>query len=135
VVKLSGSAFQSGAKVAFSGTGVTDTLTSLTSTTIELKVTVSKTAAIAKYSVTVTDPDGGKATCTNCFSVTKAAGPRLPAAVRAPATRSAHVGTSEVAARTVGRSAVTLRFPARLAAVTSRRAATGIDRTFGVRLQ
>lgn len=135
VVKLSGSAFQSGAKVAFSGTGVTDTLTSLTSTTIELKVTVSKTAAIAKYSVTVTDPDGGKATCTNCFSVTKAAGPRLPAAVRAPATRSAHVGTSEVATRTVGRSAVTLRFPARLAAVTSRRAATGIDRTFGVRLQ
>jgi hypothetical protein len=81
VVKLSGSDFESGAKVAFSGSGVTDTVTSITSTTIELKVSVSKRADKTFYSVTVTDPDGGTGTCKNCFSVSKAAGPRLPATV------------------------------------------------------
>jgi len=74
VVKLTGTGFQTGAKVTFSGTGVTASVTSESGgTTLELKVTVTKTASATKYNVTVTNPDGGKGTCTGCFSVTKAA--------------------------------------------------------------
>jgi hypothetical protein len=97
VVKLSGSDFESGAKVAFSGSGVTDTVTSITSTTIELKVSVSKRADKTFYSVTVTDPDGGTGTCKNCFSVSKAAGPRLPATVAHAQLAHAQVAHARVA--------------------------------------
>jgi hypothetical protein len=85
VVDVRGTGFVSKDTVKFSGSGVTDVYVANVGTTeIELKVTVSKTAAITKYSVTVVNPDGGTATCANCFSVAKAAAPNKPAVPKAP---------------------------------------------------
>ena len=72
-VYVKGTSFVPKDTVKFSGSGVTDSVVSnVGSTEIELKVTVAKTASVTKYSVTVVNPDGGTATCTNCFSVVKA---------------------------------------------------------------
>jgi hypothetical protein len=70
-VKVNGTGFAAGAKVAFSpSTGMTIKVVSVTSTVITLTVSVASTAKVGSYSVTVTNTDGGKGTCTNCFKVT-----------------------------------------------------------------
>jgi hypothetical protein len=72
-VTISGTNFQNGAKISFTGaTGVTGSVTSVTATTISGKVTVKPTAPTGNYTLHVTNPDGGAATCTNCLTVSPA---------------------------------------------------------------
>ena len=68
---LTGSGFQDGATVSFSGTGITvNDVTFVDSTELTANVTVSGTATPGARDVTVTNPDAGTpATCTGCFTV------------------------------------------------------------------
>jgi hypothetical protein len=69
VVKVNGSAFVSGAVVTFSGAGVTDTVTTASSTVLTLAVSVTSGAATGTRDVTVVQPDGGRTVCVGCFTV------------------------------------------------------------------
>jgi hypothetical protein len=76
-VTFTGTNFESGAvTVKFTGPGTTvkaSAVTVLNSTTVTAKVTVPTGSALGAYTVTVTNPDGGAATCSTCFSVIAAA--------------------------------------------------------------
>ncbi len=75
-VTLTGSGFQSGAVVGFSGTGISIVSTTVTnSTTIAVKVNVASNAPTGVRDVTVTNPDTGATTCSGCFTVN--AGPTV----------------------------------------------------------
>ena len=69
VITISGSGFQPGLTVAFAGTGVTATVVSVTSTSINVAVDVAAGAATGNRSLTVTNPDAG--------TVTRATGLRI----------------------------------------------------------
>jgi hypothetical protein len=70
-VALTGTRFQQGATVAFSGAGVTATVTSVNSaTSMTLSVTVGLSAPVGKRNVQVTNPDGGVGSGGNVFRVT-----------------------------------------------------------------
>jgi hypothetical protein len=69
-VLVSGSGFQPGAAVSFSGTGVTASVVDATPTTLTLSVTVAANAATTSRSVTVTNPDGGTVTKGTAFKPT-----------------------------------------------------------------
>ncbi len=65
-----GAGVVSGAKVAFSGTGVTGTVTGVIPLSrIDLTVSAAATAPVGVRSATVTNPDGGRGTCTGCLTV------------------------------------------------------------------
>ncbi|MEX2555257.1 MAG: hypothetical protein WEB06_06465 [Actinomycetota bacterium] len=68
---VTGTGFQDGATVAFSGTGITvNDVTFVGPTTLTVNVTVSSTATTGARTVTVTNPDEGTpATCVACFTV------------------------------------------------------------------
>jgi Bacterial Ig-like domain/IPT/TIG domain len=67
---ISGTGFQDGATVTFSGTGVTaGTVTVDSPTSITTTIDVSSTAATGARDVFVTNPDFGRATCSGCFTV------------------------------------------------------------------
>ncbi len=68
-VTLSGTNFESGATVV-SHTGITTKATFVSSTTIDLSVSVDPTVAPGPYNLDLTNPDGGKAICTGCLIVT-----------------------------------------------------------------
>ncbi len=68
-VKVNGTGFVTGAVVTFSGTGVTDTLTTIGPSQLTLSVSVAANAALGARDVTVVQPDGGRTTCTGCFTV------------------------------------------------------------------
>jgi hypothetical protein len=68
-VTIPGTNFQPGATAAF-GAGVTVNSTTVNSATqITANITTISTATLGDYSVTVTNPDTGAATCTGCFTV------------------------------------------------------------------
>jgi IPT/TIG domain len=70
-ITVTGTNFQSGASVSFSGTGITVTSTTFVSSTqLTANVTIASGAATGTRDVIVTNPDGGKGTCTGCFTVT-----------------------------------------------------------------
>jgi hypothetical protein len=73
-VTFTGTGFETGAKVTFSGPATTLTATKLTvtATTISATVTVPAAAPTGSYTVTVTNPDRSSATCATCFTVTAA---------------------------------------------------------------
>jgi hypothetical protein len=72
-VTFQGNGFQSGATVAFSGpsTNVTAKQSTVVVTTTTLSVTVNVPAgtSLGSYTSKITNPDGGKATCSNCLTV------------------------------------------------------------------
>jgi len=69
-VTVVGSGFVSGAKVSFSGTGVGVNSVSFTdSGHLSVAISVASSAAPGTLNVTVTNPDGGKGTCSGCFTV------------------------------------------------------------------
>ncbi|MBW8792616.1 MAG: fibronectin type III domain-containing protein [Streptomyces sp.] len=69
-VTISGSGFNGTPSVAFSGTGVTaGTATSVASGSFVVPVTVAQDAVAGARSFTVTNGDGGMATCSSCFTV------------------------------------------------------------------
>jgi hypothetical protein len=72
---VKGANFPSDATVAFSGDGISSSVTSSTATTMSLSVSVTPTATVAARDVTVTNPDGGTSTCKKGFSITR--GPTL----------------------------------------------------------
>jgi alpha-tubulin suppressor-like RCC1 family protein len=70
-VVLSGANFASGATMSFSGAGIRiNTLSVDTSGQITVNVTVGGAALTGPRTITVINPDGGKGTCSTCFSVT-----------------------------------------------------------------
>ncbi len=67
---LTGTNLVNGAGVVFSGTGITvNTVTFNSPTQLTVNISVAPTATIGARNVTVTNPDGGTATCNNCFTV------------------------------------------------------------------
>jgi hypothetical protein len=76
-VTVSGTGFLSPAKVKFTGpsTGVTGKVTAVTSSTLTVKVTVKAGSATGAYTFTLTNGNGGTATCANCLTVV--AGPTI----------------------------------------------------------
>jgi hypothetical protein len=76
-VRVNGSGFNSGTTVAFSGTGITSTITGRTATALTLAVSVAGDAPTGARNVTVTNTNGGSATCTGCFTI--AVGPKITA--------------------------------------------------------
>jgi outer membrane protein assembly factor BamB len=70
-VTFTGTGFQSGATLRFSGpsTTVTANIQKIAPTTMKATVTVPTGAATGAYVVTVTNPDGGVGTCATCFAV------------------------------------------------------------------
>jgi hypothetical protein len=68
---VTGTGFQDGATVEFSGTGITvNDVTFVSPTTLTVNVTVSSTATTGARTVSVTNPDEGTpATCVACFTV------------------------------------------------------------------
>jgi hypothetical protein len=71
---VSGTNFQSGAAVTFSGTGITVNGTTFNSaTSLTVNVSIAGNAPATSRDVTVTNPDGGTpAVCTACFTVNAA---------------------------------------------------------------
>lgn len=70
-VTIPGSNFQTGATVAFTGTGVTvnGSPNRVSASELRISVTVAPGAATGSREVRVTNPDGGTAACAACFSV------------------------------------------------------------------
>ena len=67
---ITGTGFVDGATVTISGAGVTlGTISVDSSTSISTTITVSASATVSARNVTVTNPDLGSGTCTNCFTV------------------------------------------------------------------
>ena len=68
-VTLTGTNFQSGATVV-SHTGITARATFVSTTQLDLSVSVATTVAPGLYNLDLTNPDGGKFVCTGCLAVT-----------------------------------------------------------------
>ena len=69
-ITVTGTGFQSGAVISFSGSGITINSTTVnTSTSITLNVSIASNATTGARSVTVTNPDGGTYTLNNGFTV------------------------------------------------------------------
>lgn len=75
---LSGSYFQSGAKVT-SAPGISAQATFVSSSQLNLKVTVRPSVAPGSYSLWVTNPDGGVGKCSGCLTVSADPAPTLTA--------------------------------------------------------
>ncbi|MGZ4457674.1 MAG: polysaccharide deacetylase family protein [Nocardioidaceae bacterium] len=88
-VRVNGTGFQAGVTAGISGDGVTSTFVSRTATVVTLSVSVAAGATPGNRDVTVTNPDGGNATCTGCFGVQ--AGPTITSVT--PSTIRVGVGT------------------------------------------
>ncbi|HVL81144.1 MAG TPA: IPT/TIG domain-containing protein [Actinomycetota bacterium] len=74
-VTLTGSGFQQGATVSFSGSGVTVSAVTVNSaTSLTATVSVAPDAGTGNRNATVTNPDTGSGGCSNCFTVN--AGPK-----------------------------------------------------------
>ncbi|MFA5890582.1 MAG: IPT/TIG domain-containing protein [Actinomycetota bacterium] len=72
-VTITGTGFQDGATVAFSGSGVTVASTTFVSaTSLTTVVNVASDAATGARTITVTNPDAGVKTCPACFTVNAA---------------------------------------------------------------
>lgn len=70
-VTITGTGFQTGAVLTFSGTGITiGTSGTSNATTYTATITVATTAATGGRNVTITNPDGGPATRTNGLTIT-----------------------------------------------------------------
>lgn len=88
-VEIAGTNFADGATAVFSGTGITVTdLVREDATTLTATVTIAPDAPAGARTVTVTNPDGGRASCTNCFTATP--GPKPGAASPATAGQGAN---------------------------------------------
>lgn len=75
-VTVTGTNFQSGAVVAFAGSGITvNSTTFVSATQLTVSVTVAADAALGSRDVIVTNPDGGTRTAVNGFTVTAAPAP------------------------------------------------------------
>src|SRR6266511_3770363 len=73
---VAGANFVSGATVSFSGTGITVNSTTFNSSTqLTVNAIIAQDAATGARDVIVTNPDGGRGTCTGCFTVV--AGPTV----------------------------------------------------------
>ncbi|MGO8870854.1 MAG: PQQ-binding-like beta-propeller repeat protein [Acidimicrobiales bacterium] len=68
-VTLVGTGFESGVTVTSHG-GITVKATFVSATDLGLKVSVTGSVAAGSYNLLVTNPDGGKVTCTDCLAVT-----------------------------------------------------------------
>ena len=68
-ITMTGTNFESGAKVT-SHSGITVKTTFVSSTQVDLALTVSATETPGGYSIFVTNPDGGFAACDYCLTVT-----------------------------------------------------------------
>jgi len=68
-VSMSGSGFVSGAKVT-SNAGITIAATFVSSTQLNLAVSVASTEAPGSYNLTVTNPDGSNGQCAGCLTIT-----------------------------------------------------------------
>jgi hypothetical protein len=71
-VTFTGSGFVTGATIKVTGPATTVKATKVTvstSSTLSATITVPAAAPLGAYTVTVTNADGGKGTCTNCLSV------------------------------------------------------------------
>jgi hypothetical protein len=67
---ITGRGFLEGARVSFGGEGITvGPVTVASPTTLEVDVTIGASAPSTRRSVTVTNPDGGRSTCSGCFVV------------------------------------------------------------------
>jgi hypothetical protein len=78
-VSLTGANFASTAKVTFPGSGVAPyQVTYVGPTQLDILVSVASNATAGPRTVTVTNPDGAKGSCTTCFSVSE--GPTLASA-------------------------------------------------------
>jgi uncharacterized delta-60 repeat protein len=69
-VDVLGSGFQSGAVVKFGPGIVVNSVTFVSSGQITVSITISSGAATGSRTVAVSNPDGGRGTCRNCFTVT-----------------------------------------------------------------
>lgn len=76
--------FEAGSRVSLSGRGTTVRVVRIRASAITVKVGVATNAPIGRRTVTVTDRDGDRATCSSCLDVV--AGPRL-SSVRGSAAR------------------------------------------------
>jgi hypothetical protein len=73
-VTLTGTGFQPGARVKFSGDGITATVTAVTSSQLIMRVVIASNAPVgsslsSRRNVTVTNPDGITSTLTRIFAV------------------------------------------------------------------
>src|ERR1700737_4744871 len=75
-VTLTGTNFQSGAKVA-SHSGIKAKVAFVSATQLNLSVTVAATVAPGAYNLNLTNPDGGKFHCANCLTVTSTSPPTV----------------------------------------------------------
>jgi hypothetical protein len=70
LIAITGTGYQAGVKASIAGGGVTvNSVTRNDPTSLTLAVSISNTAAIGARDLTITNPDGGAATCTGCFTV------------------------------------------------------------------
>ena len=73
-VRILGTNFARTPTVSFSGTGITvGAVTFVSSTEVDVPITISATATVGARNVTVTNPNGQSGTCTGCFTVVSAA--------------------------------------------------------------
>src|SRR5207253_7059384 len=69
-VRILGTNFARTPTVSFSGTGITvGAVTFVSSTEVDVPITISATATVGARNVTVTNPNGQSGTCTGCFTV------------------------------------------------------------------
>ena len=112
-VTVAGSGYQPGATITITGTGAhfTASTSYVSATTLNMMTTVARATGTGVYTIRVTNPDGGKAFCTNCMTVT--AGPTFTSISPSTAARGSTVsvtitGTNFVAgAHVVGPAGVT----------------------------
>ena len=72
-VRILGTNFARTPTVSFSGTGITvGAVTFVSSTEVDVPITISATATVGARNVTVTNPNGQSGTCTGCFTVVSA---------------------------------------------------------------
>ena len=91
-VQITGTGFQSGAGVSFGSDVTVNSVTFNASNKLTVSITPGTNAVVGAHTATVTNPDGGRATCTNCLTV-----------VAIP-----HVTSIAPASRPVGASAQTI---------------------------
>ena len=72
-VRILGTNFAATPTVSFSGTGITvGAVTFVSSTEVDVPITISATATVGARNVTVTNPNGQSGTCSGCFTVVSA---------------------------------------------------------------
>ena len=91
-VQITGTGFQSGATVSFGSDVTVNSVTFNASNKLTVSLTPGTNAVVGAHAATVTNPDGGRATCANCLTV-----------VAIP-----HVTSVSPASRPVGASAQTI---------------------------